>query len=214
MRNIALILAAGSSTRFGSDISKIYHQIPPHYISALRMSVEAFSSQSNISGVLIIINEKDIERYNKENLSDKVIGYALGGSTRKESVFIGLNAISQYSPENVLIHDAARPFVTKSTINDVLEALDTYDAVDVLIPVADSLKSIQGGIIQPVSRDNLYQTQTPQGFKFQEIYKLHLKDTRDYTDDISLFLEHNKRVGFVSGSAKNYKITFPGDLHK
>ena len=212
MNSIALILAAGSSTRFGKHIPKVYHNIALHSKSALQMSVEAFAEHPSIDGVFVVISEKDIELYSQAGLDSKILGYTFGSDTRKKSVLNGLKALLQYSPAKVLIHDAARPFITSDIIDRVLAELDIYDAVDVLMPVVDTLKIVKNEVTEMMDRSHLYQTQTPQGFKFQEIYDLHCKDSTDYLDDISLFLNHNKKVGSVSGSAKNYKITFAGDL--
>ena len=118
--------------------------------------------------------------------------------------------IKQYNPKYVLIHDAARPFVSSKLITQVIKSLDNHEAVDIGLPIVDTIKTYDGLIIP---RDKIYATQTPQGFHFDLIHDLHERATGEYTDDISLYLASGgKDLSVVHGDPKNKKITYREDL--
>ncbi len=213
--NVALILASGTSSRFGSLIPKQYFNILGSPI--LCWSMRNFINSSIIHKVLLVINPEHLEFYSKlAHLIDhpKVIGYEFGGTSRQQSVLRGLRHLKQLNPENILIHDAARPFVSHKIINSVLEKLKTYTAVDVSLPVTDSIKKMNNGNILIANRDEFYLSQTPQGFKFAQIFALHQKATKQYTDDISMFLDNGLEISTIEGDTKNIKITHKSDIAK
>lgn len=202
LNNIALIVAGGSGTRFGSEIAKQYHMLSNGEV-ILNQTVKTFLKHSQIDLVCVVLNQES--NWQMENVIQ-----TLGGKTRQESVRNGLEFLARYCPKNVLIHDAVRPFVSTNIISSVIEQLQHFEAVDIALPITDTIKTYDGQI---VPRNQLYATQTPQGFHFDVILNLHKNADKEYTDDISLYLEFNKNsIGIVNGCPKNIKITYKEDI--
>jgi len=113
----------------------------------------------------------------------------------------------------VLIHDAARPFVTAQIIDSVCEGLNDLEGCCAALPVIDALWSSDGDIAQSnIPRDGLWRAQTPQGFHFDRLYAAHLAHDGSAADDVAVAREAGMQVRFVQGSDENYKITTPQDL--
>ena len=140
-----------------------------------------------------------------------------GGSTRQESVFLGLKALEKKPPEYVLIHDGARPWIDKETIRRVLEGSREYNAWLPVIASRDALKTVssRGFISKHLSRDKVFCAQTPQGFLYNEILKAHKlagADNKTFIDDGFIYGEYIGKVYTVPGDIKNKKITYLQDL--
>ena len=208
LNNVVLLAAGGNGSRFGTRLPKQYHKMPDGK-SILECTIERFTSHQLIDMVCLITNPQ-----HEEFPLNQSITYTYGGDTRQESIRLGLEFLQQYKPKNVLIHDAVRPFVSHEIISSVISKLYKYEAVDVAIPVTDTIKTYDGNT---VPRNSIYATQTPQGFKFDIINKLHAEAFKsgrnNYTDDISLYLEScRKDIGIVDGCPQNIKITYKNDL--
>jgi 2-C-methyl-D-erythritol 4-phosphate cytidylyltransferase len=204
LNNVALILAGGNGARFDSEVPKQYHPLKAGK-TILEHTIEKF--QGFVDTICVVVDSQ-----HKEVFSDKI--HTVGGKTRQESVRLGLEFLNQYKPKNVLIHDGVRPFVSSEIIAAVIRKLEEFDAVDVALPITDTIKTYDGNIID---RNAIYATQTPQGFNFKIISELHREAFRnrknDYTDDISLYLDSGrKNLGIVTGCPKNIKITYKSDL--
>lgn len=208
MRTIALIMAAGSSTRFGGDVPKIYTDLAGK--TPLARSIEAFLTHPRIDGVRVMINREHHPLYRKHIMKNLTIyPCAIGGKTRQESVRRGLAAIKRVKPDYVLIHDAARPLVTHDVISRVLDGLEAYPAVLPAVPVVDTLR--RGAEIIP--RDELNAAQTPQGFHYSAIVDAHTRfATAQATDDIQLAEMAGYAIGVVEGDPLNFKLTLPSDF--
>ncbi len=142
-----------------------------------------------------------------------------GGSTRQESVLLGLQALQEYAPEisYALIHDGARPWVSEKTIISTLAMATVFGGAAPILPIHDSVKQIdsQGRITAHRDRSNLVTVQTPQIFRFPEILKAHQKaaqSTRVYLDDTEIYTDYGKTVGTTLGNTENRKITIADDL--
>ncbi len=138
-----------------------------------------------------------------------------GGATRQLSVAAGLDALDSFSPDAVLIHDAARPFISAECITDTLDALETFDGAIAAAPVTDTLKRGEGGrSAGTVSRDGLWRAQTPQTFHYGKIRDAHraAADRTDFTDDASIAEWHGLDVALVENTSENMKITTAEDL--
>lgn len=212
-RIYALIVAAGRSTRFGSAIPKQY--IKANDQAMIRASVCSFLGRSDIAGVQVVIHPDDETLYQQALGDLDILPPAHGGQTRQDSVRHGLEAVDQYSPDIVLIHDAARPFVSQGVIDSVLQALQHSLAAIPGIEVTDTLKKVDTNIIiHSVDRNGLWRAQTPQGFHFRTILDAHIQcQGLSLTDDASI-LEHVGKgpVRMVAGDAENYKVTGPNDI--
>jgi 2-C-methyl-D-erythritol 4-phosphate cytidylyltransferase/2-C-methyl-D-erythritol 2,4-cyclodiphosphate synthase len=210
MKNVAIIVAAGEARRFGADVPKQY--IKSNGKGLLCWSIDAFLQSNLLDYVVVVINKKHESFYKDAVNGLKNLECVFGGATRQESVYLGLKALEKYNPENVLIHDAARPLLSTRLIKDVIKNLDTYEAVDVGVPFVDTMKFQYNGDIKILNKDEIYATQTPQGFKFTMILDLHKVAKLGHTDDISLCLEKKIKVKKISGDIDNIKITYPNDL--
>ena len=217
IKTAALIVAAGRGTRTGSPLAKQYHNIGG--ASVLKHTLGAFENHDEIDHILTIIHPDDTAHY-----EDSAAGFAKcldpvnGGASRQDSVRLGLQALENLNPDFVLIHDAARPFVTSGIISRVIDALGAHQGVIAALPVADTLKRVSDGLItQTCSRENLWRAQTPQGFHFKEIYHAHRAAFKQgitgLTDDASVAEWAGIAVGIVEGSEKNSKITSAEDLN-
>ena len=217
MKNIAIILASGTGSRSGLDIPKQFYKIKDKTV--LEYSIEAFQNNSNIDEIIIVSNPNFIE-LTKELASEysKVVKTISGGATRQQSSFNGVMSIMD-NESNVLIHDAVRPFVTQRVINECIEALSKYNAINVAIESSDTILEIdENNFIKSVpNRKNLRRVQTPQCFKLYLIKNAHnlAINDKDFlpTDDCGLILRYNLcPIYIVNGDETNIKITYPSDL--
>jgi 2-C-methyl-D-erythritol 4-phosphate cytidylyltransferase/2-C-methyl-D-erythritol 2,4-cyclodiphosphate synthase len=216
MEIFALIVAAGSGQRLGGEMPKQYRQINGKPV--LRWTLEAFSNTKKISKIMLVVNPEH-EAWYLEIIKDlPQVGVVHGGQTRQDSVRNGLEALMQQADSSnssgVLIHDAARPFVTAKIIDAVILALEQgARAVDVMVDMPDTLKS-KAPPHHPVDRDSFYATQTPQAFKLLDILALHQKYMgHQCTDDVSLAVMVGWDVQLVAGARCNFKITTIEDLY-
>jgi 2-C-methyl-D-erythritol 4-phosphate cytidylyltransferase / 2-C-methyl-D-erythritol 2,4-cyclodiphosphate synthase len=150
--------------------------------------------------------------------SGKLLSPIGGGATRQASVGNGLRALRAHLPDRVLIHDAARPFVTRDVIDRVLGALAQSPGAIAALPLADTLKEAGPGgrIAATVERAGLWRAQTPQGFRFADILAAHERaraaGLQDMTDDAAVAEWAGLPVALVLGSAANAKLTTPEDF--
>jgi len=140
----------------------------------------------------------------------------MGGAERQDSVRLGLESLVDRAPDRVLIHDAVRPFVDRDMIDRVLNALDTSPAALPAIPVNDTLKRCDDGLVRAtIPRAGLWQAQTPQGFRFDDILAAHRKlATQTFTDDSAIAEAAGLAVAVVGGADDNFKITTADDLRR
>ncbi len=176
----ALIVAGGRGSRAGSGLPKQYRTLPgqdvpgQHGQTVLGASLRAFIAHPQISGVQVVIHEDDKELYlntiNSMETNDKLYDPVCGGVERQDSVLAGLEALLAHKPKQVLVHDAARPFVNAELIDRCLTALGSAHGAIPAIAVTDTLKRAEAGLItETVSRDALWRAQTPQAFNFMAL---------------------------------------------
>lgn len=154
------------------------------------------------------------------SLQDKKIELVVGGEHRQQSVQNALNAVRAAADDIVLVHDAVRPFVTAEIIQDVIEAAKKYGAAIAGLPAVDTVKQVErtagGAIIKAtIPRASVVLAQTPQGFRYSVIKKVFDEAAADGftgTDEASLAERSGHEVAVVMGSARNIKITSPGDM--
>lgn len=210
----ALLVAAGRGTRFGGDIPKQY--VPLGDTTAIRRAVEVFLSVTEITHVLPVIHPDDRARCAAalEGVDDpRILPPVAGGATRALSVRAGLEHLAATGIDRVLIHDAARPFVTRAVIRAVIAALDDADGACAALPVVDALWTSEAGLAdRSVPRDGLWRAQTPQGFRFAAILDAHRGHDGSGADDVAVARDAGLLVRLVPGTDGNYKITTPADL--
>lgn len=212
MKNIAIILAAGSGTRVGGDVPKQYRTLKDGR-TVLETCVDAFRKAPMIDDVVIITPE-------------------LGGKTRSESSWKAICKVydeqctmhgEKEEEINVLIHDAARPFVSQRIIADVCKALEEHEAVTVAVPATDTIyectmQNAQCTIKAIPDRTTMWRAQTPQAFRLSVIRRAYeLAFQNNYvqaTDDCGIVHTYmpNTPVFIVEGEESNRKITFKEDF--
>jgi 2-C-methyl-D-erythritol 4-phosphate cytidylyltransferase/2-C-methyl-D-erythritol 2,4-cyclodiphosphate synthase len=216
MNCVALIVAAGSGERFGSERPKQYQDLLGRPI--LRRSAEAFLGHPAVDGVQVVINPAHRPLYDEATAGLGLPEPLPGGSSRQESVRLGLErlALTTPPPELVLIHDAARPLVDAATIDRVLAALATGPAAIAAVPVTDTLKREAGGFAAgTVDRAHLWRAQTPQGFRFDDILAAHRASAgATLTDDAAVAEQAGLKVALVPGHPENLKVTTSDDLER
>lgn len=209
-----LIVAAGRGLRVGGEVPKQYADLGGKML--LRHTIERALALAENSCVLVVIGNGDEELYLAATAGidhDRLLDPVVGGDTRAQSVRAGLEALIPLAPERVLIHDAARPFVTPDIIRGVVAALKEHDGAFPALPVVDALWLAREGIaLAARSRTDLWRAQTPQGFRFQRILDAHRDFPGDAADDVEVALAAGVDVRIVAGSEINIKVTTPEDL--
>ena len=210
-----IIVAAGRGARAGTEAPKQYEKICGKAV--LDHTIKAVSSSQNITAILPVIHKDDHELYEQLSHKNLALRPIIGGKTRQESVMNGLLALKDDTPDYVLIHDAARPFITKGTIQRLIDGLDSgVNALLPAVPVVDTIKRAEKGVIkQTVDRTALFAVQTPQAFNYAEILEAHNKAPhQNFTDDAAVFEHFGGKVSIVDGDEGNFKITRPEDFQK
>jgi len=215
-----IIVAAGRGTRAGLGGPKQYRDLvgKPVIVRTLNVFLDAFSQSEHAPLIVPVIHEDDQELYLKsvEGLSG-LHAPVIGGTTRQQSVRNALESLSENEPEYVLIHDAARPFLSKKLVKELLAALKQNGGGFVpALPIVDSLvRQAETLDYNIVKRDGLFAIQTPQAFRFNEILSAHRAAIHEnYTDDASVLVADGGTVAFVEGPELNFKITTPADFKK
>ena len=214
MTNTALILAAGSGSRAGGEFAKQYQLIAGKPL--LRHTLEAFCRHPAIDRVRVVIAAGDEARFSTV-ASGLDATPVRGGATRQESGRLGLESLASTPPRNVLIHDAARPFVSASLIDKVLAGLERHDGAIPAMPVTETLKRAPAGLIAgTVDREGLWSAQTPQGFRYGSICEAHSRAAAaglaHFTDDAAVAEWAGIEVAVVPGEPANVKLTTSEDL--
>ncbi len=200
-----VIGAAGRGERAGGAVPKQY--VPLLGRPVLRWTVEAFLGA--VDFVQVVIGPDDEAAYGEAVRGLDLLPALAGGATRQHSVMHGLEALAHRRPDRVLIHDAARPLVSRATVEAVIAALEAgADAAVPLLPVADTLRKREDGRWVGVARDGLMRAQTPQGFRFEAILAAHrAHKSLALTDDMALAELAGLDIAVVAGEETNLKIT-------
>ena len=209
----AVIVAAGSASRMGG-IDKV--MAPLNGEPMIARTVRAFQNCDAISEIVVVTREDLILPITSLCADmDKVQAVVAGGSSRQESVHLGLNALSGKC-KLAAIHDGARPLISWQVIDRVVRAANTYGAAAPAIPVKDTIKVVQGGVVKETpDRATLQAVQTPQVFDFDILrgaLKKAKQDGAQVTDDCSAVERIGLTVKIVEGEERNLKITTPLDL--
>ena len=202
-----IVTAGGTSSRFGKS-NKLLEKINEKEV--IKYTVEAFDFDK-IDRIIICANpaiKSELEEIFKGYDRVEIIE---GGATRQESVFKGLK---HQSADYVLIHDGARPLISRGIIEKCIEQVKTCHAVSVMTKTTDTIKIVEGDrIIQTLDRSKLYNTQTPQAFAYDLILTAHKKlEGKSFTDDAGMAEFLGEEVFVVDGSYTNIKITTQNDI--
>ncbi|GIL03382.1 MAG: bifunctional enzyme IspD/IspF [Alphaproteobacteria bacterium] len=214
----AIIVAAGRGERLADGGGpKQYRDLGGRTV--LARAIAPFLAHGQVEHVIAVIHAHDRSRYEAAVAPHpKLLEPATGGATRQQSVANGLAALVERAPERVLIHDAARPFVTPDLITTVLAAVGPGRGAVPGAAVADTLKRCDGdGLVhETVPRAGLFAVQTPQGFRFADILAAHEQAKRrgvgGLTDDAAVAEAAGLAVRIVPSHGDNMKITTAQDL--
>lgn len=219
-KNIAVILAGGSGARFGRDLPKQFFKVAGKKV--IEHTIDVFEHNTLIDEIAVVTRPEfiaDIEQMVVNNHYKKVRKILIGGKERYHSSLSAINAYTNDS-DNLIFHDAVRPLVNDRIIDDCISALEKYDAVDVAIPVADTIIQVDDSdcISTIPTRSLLRSGQTPQCFKrgiINKAYQLALQDPQFITtDDCGVVRKYlpETPVYVVKGEVFNMKITYKEDL--
>ncbi|MEX2200642.1 MAG: bifunctional 2-C-methyl-D-erythritol 4-phosphate cytidylyltransferase/2-C-methyl-D-erythritol 2,4-cyclodiphosphate synthase [Dongiaceae bacterium] len=213
MTSAALIVAGGSGRRFGGELPKQYRMLAGRPV--LRHAIDAFLGSGLVDRIQVVIRDSDRAHYDAATNGLDLPAPVPGGDTRQASVRCGLEALAVDAPTSVLIHDAARPFVTAPMIAGCIAALETMPGAIVAVPLRDTLKRAgdNNEIVGTVDRAAVWRAQTPQAFRFAEILAAHRSAAGgDLTDDAAVAEVAGLTTLLVEGSDDNIKITTEDDL--
>ena len=219
-RNIAVVLAGGVGKRLGMTTPKQFFKVAGKMV--IEHTVDVFERNAYIDEIAIVSNAMliaDIENIVLKNGWAKVKRILKGGNERYES---SLSAIKAYENEavNLIFHDAVRPLLSQRILNDVVEALQTYSAIDVAMPSADTIIEVEGDFISHIpDRSRLRRGQTPQAFALEVIKEAYEKALLDpdfkTTDDCGVVKKYLPQtpIYVVEGEESNMKLTYKEDTY-
>lgn len=225
-KTVVIIAAAGVGRRMGSGIPKQYLNIDgePMLVKTLR----AFCQSEAVDGIFIVTNSEYIhwcQALKQQYGMEKILSVVEGGRERQDSVFCALQEIERKSPDAgwVLIHDAARPFVSQEIIENTIAEMKDTGAAIVCVPVKDSIRQVlekendhrTDCFSRNLPRETLFAVQTPQGFRLdwiREAYERAFADGFYGTDDAGLVERLHYPVRMVTGEYSNLKVTTKEDL--
>lgn len=219
IKTVAIIPAAGFGLRMRTDGPKQYLELDGSPVLAL--TLDKFNSCPLIDCIILVVPSEDIEFCQKDVVEkynfNKVYKVIAGGERRQDSVRLGVEA-SNGEFEIVVIHDGVRPFVQTDLIEKSVKAMENNRAVITAMPAKDTAKKVgEGGLVlKTYERKLLWLVQTPQVFRYKDIWKAHQKAVMEgwdeVTDDALLLEKMGIPVKVIMGSEMNIKITTPYDM--
>lgn len=232
LRHAVIVTAAGSSRRF-NESSDAKNPVKKEFLTIGEMpvlcrAIAPFTQVPGLVAVVVTYRDGDLEAVKAlidqsavlTNLSDVKVLYVKGGDTRQASVFHALSALNDMAQELAIdivsIHDGARPYVDKALVSSCINAAFQHGGACPCIRMTDTLVQVDkdGFLCGRLSREGVCTVQTPQSFRFPDIYDAHCAAIagKAYTDDTEIFMDFGKKVAFVQGSKSNIKITYAQDL--
>ena len=207
MSTVAIIVAAGKGNRAGGKVPKQWRTIGGKLV--VDWSIDAFKNHDLVDNVIVVLPP------NKTLHRNDVITCA-GGHSRSLSVYNGLIAAKNLSPDKVLIHDVARPAVSEDIITDIILAINEETGAAPGLPISDAIWKVSDGQIEKtLDRNFIFRAQTPQGFPYSKIIKAHEEQSDQMAfDDVELAKKIGLKVILKTGHRDNMKITTPEDFLK
>lgn len=210
-----IIPAAGQGKRMGAGKNKLYLTI--ERIPVLIHTLRIFEKDDDCEGIILSIHRDDEQGFKellKQYRIEKVTHLVYGGKERQDSVYNGIKVLQ--SDGIVLVHDAARPFIQKETIQTLVQAAETEGAAVLAVPVKDTIKKAANfRVIETIERSSLWAVQTPQAFRVSVLKRAHeAAEAEGFigTDDASLVERMAHKVVIIAGDYDNIKLTTPEDM--
>jgi 2-C-methyl-D-erythritol 4-phosphate cytidylyltransferase len=216
MTYFALIPAAGSGARMGGPLPKQY--LPLAGSPMISHALSVLASHPRIEKVFVVLAEDDAHwtSYNWLPFAGRLKILRCGGATRAESVRNGLAAIADMVDDEdwVMVHDAARPCLTHTLIDKLIDGVTEEDVGGILaVPVADTLKyGIGGAIVETIAREHMWQAQTPQMFRHGVLSEALVTLSPDITDEASAVEAIGLQPRLIESEGSNLKVTYPFDM--
>lgn len=215
----AIVVAAGRGSRAGGTVPKQYHIMDGAPV--LRRAVAALAAHPDIGAIQVVIHPDDEPLYRAAVAGlEKLRAPVAGGVDRQASVRSGLAALADESPDIVLVHDAARPYLSQDLISRAIAAGARHGAAIPGVPVTDTVKSVdtQGRVTASPDRAGLRAVQTPQAFRYDTLCAAHdaalAAGRAGLTDDAAVMEYAGHAVTVFEGEAQNVKLTHPADLDR
>lgn len=207
MKISAIITAGGTSSRYGKT-NKLLEKINNKFV--IQYTIEKFLEVEQIHQIVICANPSILNDLEEIFNHPKII-VIKGGITRQDSVYNGLKICDC---DYVIIHDGARPLISSTTITKAIENVQIQKALTVAVKCTDTIKQVKDGVIEAtLDRSVLYNTQTPQAFKYDLIKSAHeLLKGKNFTDDAGMIEKWGSPVYILEGDYSNIKITTQADL--
>ena len=207
MNNYFVILAAGKSKRFHKNLAKQFYNYKNKEI--IDHSIEKSLNSKLFKRILIVTNNLN---HLKKKKYPKMISVIKGGKERSDSSLIALKYLKKYRPKNIFIHDAARPNFSINLLKILLKNLKKNKAVVPVVTSKDSIKYKIKNQIFNLNKKNSLLAQTPQAFRFEELYNLAINEKDKVSDEATLFVNNNIKIKFINGENNNNKITYLNDV--
>ncbi len=213
-----MLVAGGSGARFGQPTPKQFLTLKAYEMYIWPLSI--LYRNESIKDIVVTM-PNDFVVAGRKRISQLFPGAKIevvtGGATRQNSVFIALDHLkAKETYDYVLVHDAARPFLTSQVVQETIETVTTRGACTVGTPVSDTLKKVEDGlIVETVERTNLYAVQTPQAAPFGTLLTCHEQAHKlavSVTDDAAILEHFGHKVLILPGQNNNIKITVAEDL--
>lgn len=206
-----VLVCAGSGSRTELGYNKMFYKI--NYLTVYEKVVKVFLEDDLCKQIIVVCKDEEIELF-KQLEQSSIIEYCVGGKERQDSVYSGLNLVKQ---SIVLIHDGARPFLSKKSLNDIVSCMNDSKAAVLMVPCIDTIKVVQNEcVVETLPRNTLMMAQTPQAFQIDVIkqaYSKAMNSNVQVTDDCSVVeMFSDVCIKIVVGDYKNNKITTPKDL--
>jgi len=215
-----ILLGGGSSRRLGSEVNKVLLPIEKNGRLMIDCSLKVFLEDQNCTQVLLVIRKEEQQIFNQwieENhrVHANKIQYVQGGGSRQESVENGVSSLNSEA-KYVMIHDGARPLISKELVDTVFTKVQEKDAVTLAVPSQDTInRVIDGQAVETLDRSEVWKIQTPQAFKLSLLNRAIEKAHSDHllvNEEGQLFIHMNYPVHIILGSKQNIKVTTKEDL--
>jgi len=217
MRTAVIIPAAGMGKRLPGKVSKQFLDLNGHPV--ISWTVNKFLNLDSISAGVLVVQKDELDNagqvFNSVPNFKQKFKIVIGGAHRQDSVFNGLSALSDKT-EIVLVHDGVRPLVSPEIITECIRIASDRGACITAVPAKDTIKRVQDGWVQQtIPREQVWQVQTPQGFRYELLYQAHqqARQMNYYATDEAALLEWlGIPVAVIKGEYRNIKITTQEDL--
>ena len=210
---IIILLAGGYGKRLSRTVNK--QMIKVNGITVLEKSIINFQNYLPNIPIQIVTNKENIKNTNKIAEKFNLYSPIIGGKERQLSVFNALKHLKKNSPRYVLVHDSARPIISKEVLNELIQFKKTsFNCVVPILPISDAIRVLSNDKIQEtLNKNDKFLVQTPQFCDYEVLLNAHINSKKLYEDESALLLSQSFKIDTVKGNPKTLKLTYIEDLH-